>query len=108
MHRLARLCNYRVHERSASLSSDSSANNAATIDTWRQWGAADAPLLIYVHGWGDCGSTFQFVVDSLQKEWRVVAPDWRGFGRSTVDCSSYWFPDYLADLHELGEQLSPS
>lgn len=73
-----------------------------------EWGAADAPLLIYVHGWGDCGSTFQFVVDALQREWHVVAPDWRGFGRSTVDCSSYWFPDYLADLHALGEQLSPS
>ena len=73
-----------------------------------EWGMADAPLLLYVHGWGDCGSTFQFVVDALQEDWRVVAPDWRGFGRSTVECSSYWFPDYLADLHALGEQLSPS
>ncbi|MBT8091650.1 MAG: alpha/beta hydrolase [Gammaproteobacteria bacterium] len=90
-----------------------------TRKTWQQpvrdasyaiheWGASDAPLLVYVHGWGDCGSTFQFVVDELQKEWHVVAPDWRGFGRSQVECGSYWFPDYLADLHALGDLLSPS
>lgn len=66
-----------------------------------EWGDADAPLLVYLHGWADTGSTFQFVVDALRSEWRVVAPDWRGFGRSSCDCTSYWFPDYLADLHAL-------
>ena len=65
------------------------------------WGRHDAPLLVYLHGWGDTGSTFQFVADVLATEWRIVAPDWRGFGRTRCDCSSYWFPDYLADLHEL-------
>jgi pimeloyl-ACP methyl ester carboxylesterase len=73
-----------------------------------EWGASDAPLLMYVHGWGDCGSTFQFVVDALQNDWHVVAPDWRGFGRSRADCSSYWFPDYLADLHALAGMFAPS
>lgn len=66
-----------------------------------EWGNTDSPLLIYLHGWADTGSTFQFVVDSLSADWRVVAPDWRGFGRSSCNCSSYWFPDYLADLHAL-------
>lgn len=66
-----------------------------------EWGQPDAPLLIYLHGWGDTGSTFQFVADVLCSEWRIVAPDWRGFGRTRCDCSSYWFPDYLADLREL-------
>ena len=56
---------------------------------------------MYLHGWADTGSTFQFVVDTLCSEWRVVAPDWRGFGRSSCRCTSYWFPDYLADLHAL-------
>lgn len=72
-----------------------------------EWGDANAPLLVYLHGWADTGSTFQFVVDALQDDWRVVAPDWRGFGRSTVTCTSYWFPDYVADLHELLEILTP-
>ncbi|MDJ0748795.1 MAG: alpha/beta hydrolase [Woeseiaceae bacterium] len=66
-----------------------------------EWGNPDAPLLIYLHGWADTGSTFQFVVDAMRRDWHVVAPDWRGFGRSSVDCASYWFPDYLADLDEL-------
>ncbi len=35
----------------------------------------------------------------FRRHWRVVAPDWRGFGltdRAPADC--YWYPDYLADL----------
>lgn len=72
-----------------------------------QWGQADSPLLVYLHGWSDTGATFQFVVDALRAEWRVIAPDWRGFGRSSCRCTSYWFPDYLADLHALLEAVSP-
>ena len=72
-----------------------------------EWGNPAAPLLVYLHGWGDTGSTFQFVVDALNAEWRVVALDWRGFGRSAAQCSSYWFPDYLADLHVLLAAISP-
>lgn len=72
-----------------------------------EWGDTDSPLLVYLHGWGDTGSTFQFVVDALRADWRVVAPDWRGFGRSRCRCSSYWFPDYLADLHALLGLVSP-
>ena len=72
-----------------------------------QWGQTDSPLLVYLHGWSDTGATFQFVVDALRAEWRVIAPDWRGFGRSSCRCTSYWFPDYLADLHALLEAVSP-
>ncbi|MDH3533982.1 MAG: alpha/beta fold hydrolase, partial [Gammaproteobacteria bacterium] len=72
-----------------------------------EWGNPDAPLLVYLHGWADTGSTFQFVVDQLQESWRVVAPDWRGFGRSDCACTSYWFPDYLADLQALLDIYSP-
>lgn len=72
-----------------------------------EWGDKDAPLFVYLHGWADTGSTFQFVVDALQSDWRVIAPDWRGFGRTVHRAESYWFPDYLADLHELLEVYSP-
>ncbi|HYM46953.1 MAG TPA: alpha/beta hydrolase, partial [Burkholderiaceae bacterium] len=37
--------------------------------------------------------------DAIDDRWRIVAPDWRGFGltdRAPGDC--YWYPDYLADL----------
>ena len=76
------------------------------------WGNADDPLLVYLHGWGDTGSTFQFVVDELRQRWFVVAPDWRGFGRSSVATgaatTAYWFADYLADLDHLLKHYSPS
>jgi pimeloyl-ACP methyl ester carboxylesterase len=73
-----------------------------------EWGDPGAPTFFYLHGWGDSGATFQFVVDALQNDWHIVAPDWRGFGRSVVECSSYWFPDYLADLHALLGVYSPA
>ena len=57
----------------------------------------------------DVGASFQFLVDALVREWRVIAPDWRGFGQSSrtqSDC--YWFPDYYADLDRILDHFSPS
>lgn len=72
-----------------------------------EWGQEDAPLLVYLHGFADCGATFQFVVDEMIRDWRIVAPDWRGFGETRVDDETFWFPDYLADLDRLLEHYSP-
>ncbi len=66
-----------------------------------EWGEPDAPVFIYLHGWGDCAPSFQFVVDALSGTHRVIAADWRGFGDSGHNSSAYWFPDYLADLDAL-------
>jgi len=66
-----------------------------------EWGRRGNPLLVLLHGWGDCGRSFQFVVDALAGDWLVVAPDWRGFGLTHLRSHSYWFPDYLADLDAL-------
>lgn len=74
----------------------------------RHWGDESAPKLFMVHGWMDMSASFQFVVDCLQKDWHVIAPDWRGFGlteRSAAD--TYWFPDYLADLDAILLHYSP-
>ena len=70
-----------------------------------EWGSDDAEPLLYLHGWGDTGSSFQFVADELNDRWRVIAPDWRGFGLSSRNVASYWFPDYLADLDQLIDGL---
>ncbi|MBS1173205.1 MAG: putative methyl ester carboxylesterase, partial [Proteobacteria bacterium] len=67
----------------------------------RRWGADGAPRLFVLHGWMDVGASFQFVVDALEGEWQVIAPDWRGFGESEWTGRPYWFPDYLADLDAL-------
>jgi pimeloyl-ACP methyl ester carboxylesterase len=78
----------------------------------RVWGTPQpgvAPLVM-VHGWMDVGASFQFVVDALQTDRYVIAPDWRGYGLTTGSATdNYWFPDYMADLdflldHYAGDQ----
>ncbi len=72
-----------------------------------EWGDSSLPQLMYLHGWADMGSTFQFVADRLADRWHVIAPDLRGFGRTEYRASAYWFPDYLADLLVLLRHFSP-
>ena len=65
-----------------------------------------APKMFLLHGWMDVSASFQFVVDALHGAWDVYAPDWRGYGLTEWGKSdSYWFPDYLADLDRLLEEL---
>ncbi|GAA4012200.1 alpha/beta hydrolase [Actimicrobium antarcticum] len=74
----------------------------------RHWGNPDAPVLFMVHGWMDVSASFQFVVDCLQQEWHVIAPDWRGFGLTDGSGSdSYWFADYLGDLDAILRHYAP-
>jgi len=69
---------------------------------FRCWGDTRAPKVFMLHGWMDVSASFQFVADALRREWRVIAPDWRGFGLSEwAKGGSYWFPDYFADLERL-------
>lgn len=81
--------------------------------------AADAPQapaphatpLVLLHGWMDVGASFQFIVDAFSDAFvagrPLVAPDWRGFGRTqpTTRTDHYVFADYLADLDQLLDQL---
>ncbi|MET3133803.1 pimeloyl-ACP methyl ester carboxylesterase [Oxalobacteraceae bacterium GrIS 1.11] len=74
----------------------------------RHWGRAGAPKLFMLHGWMDVAASFQFVVDCLQGDWHVIAPDWRGFGLSERTASdTYWFPDYVGDLDAILDYYSP-
>ncbi len=74
----------------------------------REWGDPDAPLLVMLHGWMDVSASFQFLVDALERPWHVVAPDWRGFGRTARPAAdTYWLPDYLGDLDALLAHYAP-
>ncbi len=70
------------------------------------WPGAGPPIVL-LHGFMDCGATFQFLVDELATARPVVAPDWRGFGRSAWAPGGYWFPEYFADLDALLEAFVP-
>ena len=74
----------------------------------REWGPAGAPKIFMLHGWMDVSATFQFLVDALRGDWHVIAPDWRGFGRSASAGDCYWFPDYLADLDAILAACAPA
>lgn len=74
----------------------------------RIWGEADQPKLFMLHGWMDVSASFQFLVDALQADWQVIAPDWRGYGLSAWGpADSYWFPDYMGDLDRLLAHFEP-
>src|SRR5690606_21796802 len=76
------------------------------FQTYRWPGLDHAPVLL-LHGWGDTGATWQFVVDHSPRERTYFALDLRGFGRSERPQDGYWFPDYLADVDALIDEVSP-
>ena len=79
---------------------------AVHLTRWGPAADADSPVVL-LHGFQDTGETFPFLVDAFARDRPLVAPDWRGFGRSDFAPEGYWFPDYLADLDVLLDTLSP-
>lgn len=73
-----------------------------------RWGPDSDSPIVFLHGWMDTGASFQFVVDSMSDDVACVALDWRGFGGSEWEPGNYWFPNYLADLDELLDFVSPA
>ena len=72
----------------------------------RAWGPAAAPPVVFVHGWMDASASFQFVVDALTHERRILAPDWRGEGLTEwAEHGGYAYPEYIADLDGLLDAL---
>jgi pimeloyl-ACP methyl ester carboxylesterase len=72
-----------------------------------RWPGQDPDPLVLLHGWGDTGETFQFLVDCFSLDRSCIAIDMRGFGRTQRPDDGYWFPDYLADLEAVLDQLVP-
>ncbi|CAN5924193.1 alpha/beta hydrolase [soil metagenome] len=70
---------------------------------------AVAPVVL-VHGFMDAGGKWDLVAPALAAAGlRVLAPDMRGFGAGArvLGGGSYHFVDYVFDLADLVEQLSP-
>lgn len=73
----------------------------------RRWGRENARPIVFLHGTQDSSITFQFMVEHLRGDWCVIAPDWRGHGRSQWVSQGYWFHEFVADLDALLDMLLP-
>ena len=76
---------------------------------YADWGNADAPPLLLVHGGRDHCRNWDWVAQELARDWHVIAPDLRGHGDSA------WSPDgnyetsvFVYDLAQLIHQLDLS
>jgi len=74
----------------------------------RVWGEEGLPKLFMLHGFQDVSASWQFTVDALQRDWHIIAPDWRGYGLSDPSGQdTYWSPDLVADLDALLDHFEP-
>jgi lipase len=70
-----------------------------------EWGDADAPALICLHGVSAHGRRFQRLAEErLAKRFRVLAPDLRGHGRSSYE-PPWNIATHLADVLETIESI---
>ncbi len=73
------------------------------------WGNPKKPKLFLFHGWLDSGASFDFLVKHLQDRFYCIAPDLRGYGKSSHPknpLGSFFF-EYIADVHALLNALAP-
>ena len=71
-------------------------------------GPPDGPLMIFLHGWPGIGLTWRAQMDAFSADgWHCVAPDLRGYGRSSVPSanSSYTIENVVADMVEFHDHL---
>ena len=69
---------------------------------YADWGNADAPLLLLVHGGRDHCRSWDVIARALQPHFHVLAPDLRGHGDSDwAKGGSYSLTEYVYDLSRL-------
>jgi len=69
------------------------------------WGNADAPPMILLHGGQDHCRNWDWVAQRLRHDWHIIAPDLRGHGDSEWSATgSYTMAGYIYDLAQLIDQ----
>src|SRR5215467_514164 len=71
-----------------------------------EWGSADKPPLIMLHGIGRVAHTFDHIAPHFASRYHVLAVDMRGHGDSSWDPKgAYLVEDYVKDIEGLAQQL---
>ncbi|TYZ65083.1 hypothetical protein PybrP1_011604 [[Pythium] brassicae (nom. inval.)] len=71
-------------------------------------GPRDATPVVLVHGWPDLAFAWRYHIAELSKAYRVIAPDLRGFGRSSApqETEAYGFKNITSDFAKLLDILN--
>ncbi|MFC4056943.1 alpha/beta fold hydrolase [Planomonospora corallina] len=67
---------------------------------YREAGPADAPVLLLLHGFPSASHQFRRLFDALGDRYRLVAPDYPGFGRTSAPEGFAYTFDRLAGIVE--------
>lgn len=81
--------------------------NYAGQRLWYEEKGSGIPLLL-LHGWCMTSSVWQFQLDALATDYRIIAPDLRGFGKSCMIKDGCNFDAYVSDIAALVERLELS
>ena len=75
---------------------------------YREAGPKDAPVVLLPHGFPTSSHMFRNLIPALADEFRLIAPDYPGFGNSsmpTVDEFEYTFDNLVNVIEQFTEQL---
>jgi pimeloyl-ACP methyl ester carboxylesterase len=76
---------------------------------YREAGSKDAPVLLLLHGFPTSSHMFRNLIPLLADKYRVIAPDYPGFGQSAMpdrDDYAYTFDNYALVINKLLEYLT--
>lgn len=71
---------------------------------YRTWGDLQKPPVLLLHALACHSGWWKWVAPYLEKEYYLVAPDFRGHGQSSW-ADSYRYVDYATDIEELARKL---
>src|SRR5690349_2000161 len=73
---------------------------------YRETGPPDAPVLLLPHGYPSSSFQYRALMPALGDQWRVLAPDFPGFGYSAApDDFEYTFANYATLLQRFLDTL---
>ena len=61
--------------------------------------------IVFQHGYGGVGESFEFQITHFASNYRVVVPDMRGHGQSDAPFTDYTMDELVRDMHQVVEKL---